>query len=171
MKSYKVFLALAFIVLPCILGDACTNYQYDLSSFRLDDTDWVAHPIIYGGMEWDLVFNFCRNTVHTCMWVHLAAFLCSPGFGIRCTPTLTSGDWYEANYGVSTYNGGKEISLFHIDQYIYLMWPSKILGYFEMCLKCDPTCPDGYICGGKFVQGSEFWKLYFSSKKCTFCLL
>ena len=88
-------------------ADPCVNEYHDLRSLRRESGDYLGPVFSYGGLSWELVNNFCRDTVNTCMWVHFAAFMCAPNLGTRCLPTLTSGDWYDASVSDEIVNRGK----------------------------------------------------------------
>lgn len=89
------------------LGNACSAYGYNLYPLQDNSYDYETQVFEYGGSYWVIVYNFCRNTIRTCSWVHFAAFMNAPDSGYRCWPTLTSGDWFDADYGIETYNGSK----------------------------------------------------------------
>ena len=94
-------LLLVAILIPilAIAEDACrsTEYGYDLSPLT-GSSDRETPSFAYLSLDWVIVYNFCRATRRTCMWTHFPAFMNAPDDGLRCTPTLTSGEWLDAKY-------------------------------------------------------------------------
>ncbi len=93
--------------------DACRSQRtgYDLSSLK-KGYDYETEEYTYMGLDWVIVYNFCTNTLRTCMATHFAAYANSPNRGLRCSPTLTSGDWYDAIYA-GELSGTRKFSMRH----------------------------------------------------------
>ena len=131
---------------------ACRNSYWNLEPLRRDDSDYESSEFTYLGLKWVVVFNFCRNTVRSCMWTHFSAFLNSRNRGFRCTPTLTSGDWSKAKFKLLQDNGVKTAKI---------SWSSKIKGGFEMWISCNPETNYTFK---KIDIKSSPWKMYMESK-------
>lgn len=97
-QSILLPIFLLLIVLPhTTLGDACSSeyYGYDLS-YLARSYDYETQEFTYLGLDWVIVYNFCQNTIRTCAYNHFAAYTNAPNRGLRCSPTFTSGEWYDA---------------------------------------------------------------------------
>lgn len=115
---------------------ACSNSYWNLEPLRRDDADYESSEFTYMGLKWVIVFNFCRDTVRSCMWNHFPAFMNSRERGIRCTPTLTSGDWGKAKYELESEDGIKVAKI---------TWSSKLRGHFQMKIRCSHDTNYRYI--------------------------
>ena len=132
--------------------NACHNSYWNLEPLRNDEVDYESNSFSYMALKWVVVFNFCRNTVRTCMWNHFPAFLNSPKKGLRCMLTLIPGDWDDAEYSLEYENGIKVARI---------AWKSKVKGGFEMWIKCNPNTDYQFV---KFNVKSSPWKMYLESK-------
>eukprot|EP00826_Nyctotherus_ovalis_P051507 TRINITY_DN6441_c0_g1_i2.p2 TRINITY_DN6441_c0_g1~~TRINITY_DN6441_c0_g1_i2.p2 ORF type:complete len:167 (-),score=35.57 TRINITY_DN6441_c0_g1_i2:139-639(-) len=130
---------------------ACRNSYWNLEALRRDDSDYESSEFKYLGLKWVVVFNFCRDTVRSCMFNHFPAFLNSRHRGTRCTPTLTSGDWGKAKYELD-YNNGTKVAV--------ITWPSKLRGSFQMRITCSNDTNYRFI---RLDTEEKIWKMYLES--------
>eukprot|EP00826_Nyctotherus_ovalis_P001956 TRINITY_DN10370_c0_g3_i1.p1 TRINITY_DN10370_c0_g3~~TRINITY_DN10370_c0_g3_i1.p1 ORF type:complete len:164 (+),score=21.86 TRINITY_DN10370_c0_g3_i1:215-706(+) len=160
MKLIHWTLLLLFAALFAVLnGDiqedtvsACRNSYWNLEPLRRDDSDYESSAFRYLGLKWVAVFNFCRDTVRSCMWSHYPAFLNAKGKGLRCLPTLTSGDWESAEFSLE-YNNGIKVAR--------VSWASKLKGGFEMWIRCNRETDYRFI--RMDIEDSP-WVMYMESK-------
>eukprot|EP00826_Nyctotherus_ovalis_P000582 TRINITY_DN0_c79_g1_i9.p2 TRINITY_DN0_c79_g1~~TRINITY_DN0_c79_g1_i9.p2 ORF type:complete len:120 (-),score=23.66 TRINITY_DN0_c79_g1_i9:307-666(-) len=78
---------------------ACHNSHWNLRPL-MRDTDYESEVFTHMSSDWVVVFNFCRDTERSCMFAHFPAYMNSPNRGYRCLPTLTSGNWQNAEYSL-----------------------------------------------------------------------
>lgn len=68
--------------------------------------DYESGVFTYSSDVWVVVFNFCRDTRRTCFFNSFPAYMNAPNRGMRCIPTITSGSWDTASYGVEHIGSG-----------------------------------------------------------------
>eukprot|EP00826_Nyctotherus_ovalis_P041456 TRINITY_DN416_c0_g1_i5.p3 TRINITY_DN416_c0_g1~~TRINITY_DN416_c0_g1_i5.p3 ORF type:complete len:167 (+),score=45.99 TRINITY_DN416_c0_g1_i5:113-613(+) len=131
--------------------NACQNDLWDLKPLMRDE-DYESGEFDYMYKTWVVVFNFCRDTERSCLFTHFPAYMNSPDRGFSCLPTLTSGSWKTADYGVEYISGARHAKV---------SWASKLKGRFEMWIKCNPETEYQYK--SLDISGSP-WRMYMESK-------
>ena len=107
MARFNLLFFTLLLVSQCFAADACTNFYFDVSELKNDNADYVTPTFKFDNKSWKIAFNFCRNTVGSCLYQHLAAYMYDPSNPSTCSASLAIGDYYEAQYGASIYLNSK----------------------------------------------------------------
>jgi VanZ family protein len=78
MQARHFFPAFAWLVFVTVLS---TMPGVQLPRFNLIGTDKLAHAFVYGVLVWLILRGVARAGMRISLWMGLAAFACSAGYG------------------------------------------------------------------------------------------